>query len=111
MHNMNRDGGENIYEADAGGISPVPITGTDAVDSFSSEAAAYTYSTNSCNAALTPSGECGHFTQLAWRTTTAVGCAVQQCPGSSSPNGDADPWVFVVCDYTPAGNWQNVSPY
>jgi hypothetical protein len=109
-HNPNRDGGENIYEADAGGTSPVPITGTDAVNDWMSESAYFTYSTNTCNTAASPSGSCGHYTQLAWRTTTGMGCAVQQCPGSSSPNGDSDPWVIVVCDFTPAGNWP-VQPY
>jgi uncharacterized protein YkwD len=36
----------------------------------------------------------GHFTQLVWRATTAVGC------GRSSCNGN-DIWV---CEYDPAGN-------
>jgi len=108
-HNPNRDGGESIY-ASCSTTAPVTVTGTDAVSSWSAEAAAYTYSTNSCNPAETSSGECGHYTQLVWRTTNAVGCAVQQCTTNTPCSGFPD-WAFVVCDYTPAGNWSGVSPY
>jgi hypothetical protein len=108
-HNPNRDGGENIY-ASCSTTAPVTITGTDAVDDWSAEASGYVYSTNSCNTADTQSGECGHFTQLVWRTTTGVGCAVAQCTTNTPCSGFPD-WAFVVCDYTPAGNWDGVSPY
>ena len=104
-HNPNRDGGESIYasEAESG---PVVITGTDAVDDWASEAANYTYSTNTCAADDT----CGHYTQLVWRQTTGVGCAVQQCT-TGSPGAPTFPdWAFVVCDYTPAGNYPQ-APY
>ena len=105
-HNTNRDGGENIYIAGST-TTPVSITGTDAVDNWFAESANYTYSTNSCAAG----DSCGHFTQLAWRTTARVGCAVQQCT-TNSPFGQSFPdYALVVCDYTPAGNWSGVSPY
>jgi pathogenesis-related protein 1 len=107
-HNTNRDGGENIYIAGST-TTPVTITGTDAVSSWSSEAADYTYSPTGGSCAA--GDECGHFTQLAWRTTTAVGCAVQQCT-TNSPFGESFPdYALVVCDYTPAGNWSGVAPY
>jgi uncharacterized protein YkwD len=38
----------------------------------------------------------GHFTQVVWRTTTQLGCAVARCPG-------IDVWV---CQYDPPGNVQ-----
>ncbi|XP_066445255.1 cysteine-rich venom protein TEL1-like [Eleutherodactylus coqui] len=38
--------------------------------------------------------EIGHFTQLMWATSHAVGCAVWQCPSS----------FVYVCHYGPAGN-------
>jgi hypothetical protein len=105
-HNPNRDGGENIYIAGST-TTPVTITGTDAVSSWSAESSNYTYSSNSCAA----DQECGHYTQLAWRTTNAVGCAVQQCT-TNSPFGASFPdYALVVCDYTPAGNWSGVQPY
>ncbi|MGB6156924.1 MAG: FG-GAP-like repeat-containing protein [Acidobacteriaceae bacterium] len=102
-HNLlGRDGGENIYFAYTGGPGPIPVTGTDVVDAWASEAQWFTYSTNTCAA-----GEaCGHYTQVVWRTTTAMGCGVQQCPGgeAGSPAGPY-PWVFEVCDFTPPGNY------
>lgn len=47
-----------------------------------------------------------HFTQLVWKSTTAIGCATRNCP-----KGD-----FLVCEYYPAGNadgefTRNVTPY
>jgi uncharacterized protein YkwD len=38
----------------------------------------------------------GHFTQVVWRGTTAVGCGKSQCKGM-------DVWV---CEYDPPGNWE-----
>jgi pathogenesis-related protein 1 len=38
----------------------------------------------------------GHFTQVVWRGTTQVGCAMVQCKGN-------DVWV---CEYDPPGNWE-----
>ena len=47
----------------------------------------------------------GHFTQVVWRETTQMGCAMSQCNGN-------DIWV---CEYDPPGNVermyrQNVQP-
>ncbi|KAF7629968.1 SCP domain-containing protein [Meloidogyne graminicola] len=40
----------------------------------------------------------GHCTQMAWATTTKIGCAVQRCPRSQ--------WkTYVVCQYSPPGNF------
>jgi len=40
----------------------------------------------------------GHFTQLVWRETTQLGCAMSQCNGN-------DIWV---CEYDPPGNVQGM---
>jgi hypothetical protein len=45
--------------------------------------------------------ETGHFTQLVWKATTAVGCSRTQCDGKGG--GKARGW-FVVCEYYPARN-------
>ncbi|KAI0006588.1 PR-1-like protein [Xylariaceae sp. FL0662B] len=42
----------------------------------------------------------GHFTQLVWKTTTAVGCARRLCARSSSSSSG---W-YLVCEYWPRGN-------
>jgi len=106
-HNPNRGSyGENIYAAGSE-TPPASITGTDVESSWAGEAANYTYSTNSCAAG----DECGHYTQTVWRTTTAMGCAVQQCT-TNSPFGATFPdWAMAVCDYSPAGNFNNLQPY
>jgi hypothetical protein len=106
-HNPNRGGyGENIYAAGST-TTPVTVTGPDAVSDWSAESANYTYSGNTCAEGQT----CGHYTQLVWRTTTAVGCAVQQCTTNSPFGGSFPDWAMVVCDYSPAGNWTGVQPY
>jgi hypothetical protein len=96
-HNAGRGAyGENIY-ADTGRASGP----ADAVRSWASEAANYDYAANRCAAGKT----CGHYTQIVWRTTTAIGCAKQtctrNCPFGSCVGGQ---WNFFICDYSPPGN-------
>lgn len=47
----------------------------------------------------------GHFTQVVWKSTTLLGCAVATC--SSGLRGQGFSWAkgtLVVCRYSPAGN-------
>jgi pathogenesis-related protein 1 len=99
--------GENIYAAAYTGSMPPPGWNppVNAVDSWASEAADYDFSTNSC------SSVCGHYTQLVWRDTEAVGCGIKVCT-TNSPFGPSFPtWTFVVCDYNPPGNFVGQQPY
>ncbi len=99
--------GENIYAAAYSGPTPPPGWNPpiDAVNSWAAEAVDYDYASNTC------SSVCGHYTQLAWRTTRAVGCGVTQC-STNSPFGPSFPiWTFVVCDYDPWGNFSGQHPY
>jgi hypothetical protein len=79
--------GENIYGSSAA------ATAQAAVSLWAAEEQYYDYSTNSCTAGQT----CGHYTQLVWRTTLRLGCALQDCEGST-------PRYRIVCNYGPGGN-------
>lgn len=97
-HNPNRSQeyptkvGENIFAAS--GI----VTARDAVDSWAAERVDYDYASNSC------SKICGHYTQVVWRATTMIGCAMNTCSGLRWPN-------TIVCNYAPAGNVSGERPY
>lgn len=45
----------------------------------------------------------GHFTQVVWRATNALGCAVQVCPDGVT-NTPFTAGTLVVCRYSPPGN-------
>ena len=111
-HNANRGPfGENIYiqgaSCDNNGncTTPVTVTGTDAAQDWASEAQNYTYSTNGCTA------DCGHYTQVVWRSTTAVGCGYASCPATNSPFNPKIPYAIEVCDFAPPGNSNGQQPY
>jgi pathogenesis-related protein 1 len=86
--------GENIYGSGGG------ASGTDAVELWASEQANYDYASNTCAAGQV----CGHYTQIVWRSTTKVGCALHTCPGLRYGS-------TVVCNYAPGGNIGGQRPY
>jgi hypothetical protein len=45
--------------------------------------------------------EVGHYTQMIWKGTSLVGCAITT----------ADGWDYLVCRYSPAGNLVGERPY
>ena len=94
--------GENLYAA-----APWSAAQTTAATSWASEFADYNYAANSC-----ASGEqCGHYTQMVWRSTRFVGCAIRNC-STGTPFGAQFPnWTIVVCNYSPPGNYIGQRPY
>jgi pathogenesis-related protein 1 len=100
MQHSNGAVGENLYWAGAWSNGPAQTVSSQAVvDSWASEKANYTYATNSCAAGKV----CGHYTQVVWKNTTAVGCGMAVC---DSPKNQV--WA---CQYSPAGNYVGQSPY
>jgi len=106
-HNSNRSDdypgqvGENLYAS-----TNVPGH-SEAVNNWASELADYDYETDSCE----PGKACGHYTQLVWRTTTKVGCAISQCDSIQGIPDWTEGGYMVVCDYSPAGNYIGEKPY
>ncbi|EDM74710.1 SCP-like family protein [Plesiocystis pacifica SIR-1] len=91
--------GENLA-ARSGGGSPESVTA-----SWASEAADYDHRRHQCAAGAV----CGHYTQMVWRASTELGCAVSTC-GTNSPFGGGT-WELWVCNYDPPGNWVGQAPY
>ena len=83
--------GENLYWSNG-----VENTSSSAVDAWASEIQYFNETTGKCKG-----GICGHYTQLVWRNTTQVGCAMAIC-------GHTEIWV---CNYNPSGNWKGQRPY
>ncbi|KAG8367695.1 hypothetical protein BUALT_Bualt16G0099800 [Buddleja alternifolia] len=85
--------GENIYWGSGSTWTPM-----DAVGAWADEEKYYRYSGNSCEEGQ----QCGHYTQIVWRTTQKIGCARVVCD-----SGD----VFMTCNYYPPGNYIGERPY
>ncbi|MDZ4713846.1 MAG: CAP domain-containing protein [Cytophagales bacterium] len=83
--------GENIYCSQG-----IASKAGDVADSWASEKKFYNHTAGKCKG-----GECGHYTQMVWRTTTEVGCGMARC-------GDKEIWV---CNYNPPGNYINKKAY
>lgn len=74
------------------------------VDAWFSEINDYDYDSNRCAAGKM----CGHYTQLVWRDTSRVGCAVVSCADVEGIGMAGDLWV---CEYDPPGNYVGQRPY
>jgi uncharacterized protein YkwD len=90
VHRPNSPYGENLFEIRGSGASPTRVVGL-----WAAESRNYDYRSNRCN------GVCGHYTQIVWRDTKEVGCAVAR----------ADAQEVWVCNYNPPGNWVGKRPY
>ena len=82
--------GENLFTITGGAASA-----RTAMRHWVSEEQDYDHRRNRCR------GVCGHYTQIVWRNTKRVGCAVARGQGR-------EVWV---CNYDPPGNWRGERPY
>lgn len=104
--------GENIALQGSFGGGSDSFTGPDAVAGWVAEIDCYTYGTigqteqcePGCIADLNSSG-CGHYTQVVWDSTTAVGCGYGTC------QDDNFTIEVIVCNYDPPGNYIGETPY
>ena len=75
------------------------------VEEWGAEKNCYTYgmfmTTDIC---ATKCDQCGHYTQIVWRSTAELGCGYADC------GGDASGQIWV-CYYNPAGNIVGQYPY
>lgn len=91
-HRPSNNYGENLFEIEGDQATPQFVVGN-----WASEAKDYNLSSNTCRRGA----QCGHYTQVVWRNTKQVGCAV-------SRRGQREVWV---CYYNPPGNWEGEKPY
>ncbi|KAJ3695710.1 hypothetical protein LUZ60_001087 [Juncus effusus] len=83
--------GENLF------IGGGPWTIKQAMDYWADEVKFYNWMSNTC----TPGKMCGHFTQMIWEETRAVGCGAARCNETH---------IFMTCNYEPAGNYVGRRP-
>jgi pathogenesis-related protein 1 len=84
--------GENLFEVRGPGAQS---SAAEVAGYWAAEASDYDYGTNRCRQM------CGHYTQMVWRGTRQVGCAVAR-------NTKREVWV---CEYSPPGNVVGQRPY
>jgi uncharacterized protein YkwD len=84
--------GENLY------MTSGTATAQQVVDAWASEISCFRPggSVDSCSCT------CGHYTQIVWRDSIRIGCAVARC------GGRGEVWT---CNYGPAGNYIGRPPY
>jgi pathogenesis-related protein 1 len=102
-HSDAPDVGENLYwlspmRWSSGKTIVQEFSPAQVVEVWGRESDDYQYTSNSCQ----PGKTCGHYTQLVWKDTREVGCALRVCSAKDQV------WV---CQYRPAGNFVGEWPY
>ncbi|XP_041859648.1 peptidase inhibitor 16-like [Melanotaenia boesemani] len=94
-----RDVGENLF------VGNGPLDLAEALEKWFLENLDYSYQNNTCD----EDKMCGHYTQMVWADTHRVGCAIHHC--NTMDGLDWERTNFLVCNYYPAGNFENEQPY
>ncbi|XP_004226023.2 peptidase inhibitor 16-like [Ciona intestinalis] len=77
-----------------------------AIGSWQSESDNYNYQMNICL-----SGQCGHYTQVVWADSHALGCGVANCRNVRVGKHIWKTAQLVICNYGPGGNVNRARPY
>ncbi|KAB5535413.1 hypothetical protein PHYPO_G00117400 [Pangasianodon hypophthalmus] len=54
---------------------------------------------------------CTHYTQLVWATSNKIGCAINVCYNMNVWGMIWAKAIYLVCNYSPPGNWWGHAPY
>jgi hypothetical protein len=92
----NRGAGENLWMGSAGYYPPETM-----IEAFLEERRHYRPGVFPDVSRTGNWEDVGHYTQVVWRDTREVGCAVARGAGND----------FLVCRYWPAGNWMGERPF
>jgi hypothetical protein len=88
--------GENLWMGTAGYFAPESM-----VEAFVAERSLYQHGKFPEVSRTGNWKDVGHYTQVVWRQTREVGCAVARGEGND----------YLVCRYWPAGNWVGETAY
>jgi len=92
----NRGAGENLWMGSAGYYAPQAMVGAFLEERRFFKRGAFPDVSHTGNWQ-----DVGHYTQVVWRDTREVGCALARGAGND----------FLVCRYWPAGNWMGEAPF
>jgi pathogenesis-related protein 1 len=96
----NGDYGENLYTS-----TQKPTLKT-AADAWIDEEQYYSYGKVGDDSTCQQGQMCGHYTQVIWKSTSKMGCAM-----SKYKTGQYKNWYIVVCKYQTPGNYEGETPY
>ncbi|NND37531.1 MAG: SCP-like extracellular [Gammaproteobacteria bacterium] len=88
--------GENLWSGTAGAFDQQSM-----VDSWGSEQQDFVSGKAFPKICRRHWSECGHYTQIVWRSSKRLGCGLSRGSGLD----------YLVCQYDPPGNMQGVKPY